>query len=174
MDVSANGSRVRLFRDVGNVTMDLNGIEQIKIATLGGKDNVTVNEVFVQLGSSAGGGDGQPDTVVVNGTAADDTIRVSTAGAAVVVTGLSATTDVNGIDPGSVDALTINGLGGDDNINASQLRAGQVKLTINGGDGNDTITGSAGDDLVFGGRGSDTALLGGGNDTFVWNPGDGS
>src|ERR1700722_8483963 len=182
MDVSANGSRVRLFRDVGNVTMDLNGIEQIKIATLGGKDNVTVNdlagtgvnEVFVQLGSSAGGGDGQPDTVVVNGPAADDTIRVSTAGAAVVVTGLSATTDVNGIDPGSVDALTINGLGGDDNINASQLRAGQVKLTINGGDGNDAITGSAGDDVVFGGRGNDTALLGGGNDTFVWNPGDGS
>ena len=182
MDVSANGSRVRLFRDVANVTMDLNSIEQIKIATLGGTDSVTVNdltgtgvnEVFVQLGSSAGGGDGQPDTVVVNGTATDDTIRVSTAGAAVVVTGLSAKTDVNGIDPGSVDALTINGLGGDDNINASQLRAGQVKLTINGGDGNDAITGSAGDDLVFGGRGSDTALLGGGNDTFVWNPGDGS
>jgi Ca2+-binding RTX toxin-like protein len=182
MDVSANGSRVKLFRDVANVTMDLNSIEQIKIATLGGTDSVTVNdltgtgvnEVFVQLGSPAGGGDGQPDTVVVNGTATDDTIRVSTAGAAVVVTGLSAKTDVNGIDPGSVDALTINGLGGDDNINASQLRAGQVKLTINGGDGNDAITGSAGDDLVFGGRGSDTALLAGGNDTFVWNPGDGS
>ena len=182
IDVSANGSRVRLFRDVGNVTMDLNSIEQIKIATLGGEDQVTVNDltgtgvnkVFVQLGSSTGGGDGQWDTVVVNGSAAAETIRVSTAGAAVVVTGLSATTNVNGIDPGGVDALTINGLGGDDNINASQLRAGQVKLTINGGDGDDLITGSAGDDQVLGGRGSDTALLGGGNDTFVWNPGDGS
>jgi Ca2+-binding RTX toxin-like protein len=182
MDVSANGSRVRLFRDVGNVTMDLNSIEQIKIATLGGADSVTVNdltgtgvnEVFVQLGSSTGGGDGQKDTVVVDGTATDDTIRVSTAGAAVVVTGLSATTNMNGIDPGGGDALTINGLGGDDTINASQLRAGQIKLTINGGDGNDLITGSAGDDFVTGGRGNDTALLGGGNDTFVWNPGDGS
>ena len=59
IDVSANGGRVRLFRDVANVTMDLNGIEQIKIATLGGADNVTVNDltgtgvntVFVQLGS---------------------------------------------------------------------------------------------------------------------------
>ncbi len=81
---------------------------------------------------------------------------------------------MNGIDPGGGDALIINGLGGDDTINASQLRAGQVKLTINGGDGNDLITGSAGDDLVIGGRGNDTALLGGGNDTFVWNPGDGS
>ena len=27
VDISANGSRVRFFRDVGNVTMDLNGIE---------------------------------------------------------------------------------------------------------------------------------------------------
>ena len=177
IDVSANGSRVRLSRDVGAVTMDLNSIEQIKIATFGGADSVTVNdltgtgvnEVFVTEGS-----DLQPDTVVVNGTATADTIRVSTAGAAVVVTGLSAKTNVNGIDPGGDDALTINGLGGDDNINASQLHAGQVKLTINGGDGNDLITGSAGDDTVFGGRGNDTALLGGGNDTFVWNPGDGS
>ena len=111
--------------------------------------------------------------MVVNGTAADDTIRVATAGAAVVVTGLSATTNINGIDAG-VDALTINGLGGADTIDASQLHAGQMKLTINGGDGDDLIKGSAGDDLVVGGRGNDTALLGAGNDTYVWNPGDGS
>ena len=57
--------------------MDLNGIEQIKFATLGGIDNVTVNDltgtgvntVFAQLGPgpSSPTGDGQPDTVVVNG-----------------------------------------------------------------------------------------------------------
>ncbi len=135
MDVSANGSRVRLFRDVANVTMDLNSIEQIKIAALGGADDVTVNdltgtgvsEVFVQLAASAGGpADGQADKVTVNGTNADDMIRVLTAGAAVLVTGLSATTDVNGIDPG-VDALTINGQGGADTIDASgvQCRSNQ-------------------------------------------------
>jgi Ca2+-binding RTX toxin-like protein len=183
IDVSANGGRVRLTRDVGAVTMDLNSIEQIKIATLGGADNVTVNDltgtgvntVFVQLGAgpSSATGDGQVDNVNVNATAANDTIRVATAGAAVVVTGLAATTNVNGIDAG-LDALTVNGLGGDDVINASGLHAGQVKLTINGGDGNDTITGSAGDDLVIGGRGNDVSLLGAGNDTYVWNPGDGS
>ena len=111
--------------------------------------------------------------MVVNGTAADDTIRVATAGAAVVVTGLSAKTDVNGIDSG-VDALTINGLGGADTIDASDLRAGQMNLTINGGDGDDLIRGSAGDDLVVGGRGNDVSLLGAGNDIFGWNSGDGS
>jgi Ca2+-binding RTX toxin-like protein len=59
-------------------------------------------------------------------------------------------------------------------IDASRLKAGQIDLTINGGDGDDKITGSAGNDVVIGGRGSDTAMLGAGDDTFVWNPGDGS
>ena len=72
------------------------------------------------------------------------------------------------------DTLIINGGAGNDTIDASSLKAGQVKLTINGGDGDDTIKGSAGDDVINGGRGNDTALLGAGNDTFVWNPGDGS
>jgi len=31
MDISANGQRVQLTLGVGNVTMDLNGIEQIQL-----------------------------------------------------------------------------------------------------------------------------------------------
>ena len=37
IDISANGGRVRFFRDVGNVTMDLNGIEQIHVRGAGGR-----------------------------------------------------------------------------------------------------------------------------------------
>ena len=57
--------------------------------------------------------------------------------------------------------------------------AGVIKLTIDGGDGNDTIIGSDGadmliggdgNDVVTGGRGNDVAFLGAGNDKFVWNP----
>ena len=33
-DLSANGSQVRLFRDVGNITMDLNGLEVVDINAL--------------------------------------------------------------------------------------------------------------------------------------------
>ena len=44
-DISANGSRVRLFRDVGNITMDLNGVETIRLAALGGADTITVNDL---------------------------------------------------------------------------------------------------------------------------------
>jgi Ca2+-binding RTX toxin-like protein len=183
IDISANGGRLRLFRDVGNVTMDANGIEHIQLNTLGGADHVTVNDltgtdvtqVAIDLASQAGSGqgDGQPDTVVVNGTAGDDHINVANSGSSIVVNGLSAQMTVNGVEPGN-DTLTINGGGGNDTIDASKLHAGQVNLNLNGGDGNDTIIGSAGNDLVNGGRGNDVALLGAGDDAFVWNPGDGS
>jgi Ca2+-binding RTX toxin-like protein len=182
IDISANGARVRFTRDVANITMDLNGVEHIQFNALGGADTVTVNDltgtnvnqVAVNLAASGGGGDMQADNVIVNGTNNADTISVASSGSSVVVNGLTAQTIVSGMDAGLLDTLTVNGLGGDDVINASGLHAGQIKLAINGGDGNDLIVGSAGDDLVSGGRGSDTALLGAGNDTFVWNPGDGS
>ena len=43
-DVSANGGRVRFFRDIGNITMDLDGVEEIDLNALGGADTVTVND----------------------------------------------------------------------------------------------------------------------------------
>jgi Ca2+-binding RTX toxin-like protein len=181
IDISANGARVRFTRDVANITMDFNGVEHIQFNALGGADSVTVNDltgtnvnqVSVNLAKTGGGGDGLADGVTVNGTAAQDSISVVSSGSSVVVNGLAAQTIVSGMDA-SLDMLTVNGLGGDDTINASGLHAGQIKLAINGGDGNDLIVGSAADDLVIGGRGSDTGLLGAGNDTYVWNPGDGS
>jgi Ca2+-binding RTX toxin-like protein len=160
IDISANGTRVRLFRDVGNVTMDLAGIEHIQLATLGGADTVNVEnlagtevkQVAIDLSETAGSGqgDGAADTVTVNGTAADDRISVVRNGASLVVNGLAAQVTVSGFEPGT------------------------DSLVINGGDGNDTIIGSAGNETVIGGRGNDVASLGAGDDTFVWNPGDGS
>src|SRR4030095_8299116 len=63
------------------------------------------------------------------------------------------------------------GQGGDDTINAAGLNAGQVKLTINGGLGNDTITGSKGDDFIHGADGTDNATVAGeaGVDTLLFN-----
>jgi Ca2+-binding RTX toxin-like protein len=181
MEISANGQRTRLSRDVGNVTMDLNSIEHIQLAALGGADTITVDDLTgtsvtqIALDLSAtprsGVGDGQADTVIVNGTASDDKITVVSGGPFVIINGLAAPMTIYGADA-NIDSLVINGLAGNDVIDASGLR--QMNLTLNGGDGNDLITGSAGNDLVNGGRGNDTALLGAGNDTFVWNPGDGS
>ena len=182
MNIAANGSRVRLFRDVGNVTMDLNGVEHIQVNAAGGADTVTVNDLtgtdtkLVAIDLAAAGtttGDGQPDQVITNSTAGDDTIMVALIGGMITVKGLAAQVAVAHAE-GANDTLTVNGLAGDDIINASALGAGRIGLVLNGGDGNDTLIGSGGNDLLIGGRGNDVAFLGNGDDTFVWNPGDGS
>ena len=192
ISISANHGRVKLTRDVGNVTMDLNSIEQIDLSARGGTDNIVVGDltgtgvtqVAIDLAGTPGTGvgDGQADTVTVNGTAGNDTVQVTGSGASVSVAGLPALVTISGTEADS-DQLVIKTLGGDDVITAAGLPAATVLLTIDAGAGNDTITGGDGNDMllggdgndtVIGGRGSDTALLGNGNDTFVWNPGDGS
>jgi Ca2+-binding RTX toxin-like protein len=190
IDISANGSRATLFRDVGNVTMDLNSVEKIQIAALGAADNITVNDltgtgvrqVAIDLAASGGVGDGQPDTVIVNGTTADNHISIVSRDASVVVKGLSAQVTIDHAE-GTNDSLVVNGLDGSDTIDASMLEAGRINLVIDGGAGNDRIIGSAGNDtliggsgndVVAGGAGNDVARLGEGDDRYVWNPGDGS
>ena len=183
MDISANGERARLTRDIGNITMDLNGVERIQLNALGGADTITVNDltgtdvkqVAIDLAATPGSGqgDGAADSVTVKGTAGDDRITIASSGASVVVNGLAAKVTIAGAE-GANDSLTVDGLAGNDNINASALNPGQINLTINGGAGNDTITGSQGNDVVIGGTGNDLALLGAGDDTFIWNPGDAS
>jgi Ca2+-binding RTX toxin-like protein len=183
IDLSANGSRLRFSRDVANITMDVNGVERVNFAALGGADTITVNDltgtgvtdVNLDLAGTLGGtaGDNAADTVVVNGTAGADNIAIAGSGSSVVVSGLAATVHVRHAEAAN-DSLQVNGLGGDDTINASTLNAGVIALTLNGGDGNDLLVGSAGNDLIVGGRGNDVALMGAGDDTFVWNPGDGS
>jgi len=181
IDISANGTRATFTRDVANITMDLNGVERINFAALGGADTITVNDltgtgvtqVALDLAAQRGvpGGDGQTDQVNVNGTAGDDTITIAGSAAAVTVNGLPAQVTVANSD-GTGDSLVVNGGAGNDSIDASALAAGSIGLTINGGAGNDTVTGSAGNDTVVGGTGNDVARLGDGDDLFVWNPGD--
>jgi Ca2+-binding RTX toxin-like protein len=181
IDIVANGARALFLRDIANITMDLDDVENIQFNALGGSDDITVGDlsgtdvkqVNLDLSAQAGSGqgDGAADTVTANGTQGNDTITVASSGASVVVNGLAAKVTIAGAE-GANDSLVINGQGGDDTINAAGLNAGQVKLTINAGLGNDTITGSKGDDLINGGDGNDLAKMGAGNDTFVWNPGD--
>jgi Ca2+-binding RTX toxin-like protein len=191
IDISANGERVRFFRDVGNVTMDLKDVEHIDFAARGGADVITVGDlsatdvtqVNIDLAAIPGtpGGDGQADSVTINGSNAGESIEVLASGSSLSVTGLSASIQVN--DAESADRLIIKGLGGNDTISAATLTADAIGLTIDGGAGNDTIIGGAGNDtliggdgndFVRGGRGNDFALLGTGNDQFIWTPGEGS
>src|SRR5262249_26755938 len=174
IDISANGARVRLSRDVGNVVMDLNGVERIDVHALGGVDNIVINDVsgtdlvaggvLVDLAGTLGGaaGDSPLDTVTANGTAGDDAIRLFSFNGGQFNGGIGITGTPAGIvviHQDATDQLTVNGGAGNDTIDASAVVAGAMALTINGGAGNDTIVGSQGNDLVNSRPRDEVALL---------------
>src|SRR5262249_34878345 len=112
IDVRANGPRVRLFRDIATVTMDLGGVEHLDVRARGGSDTITVgtlagtdaSTVDVDLGPGDGqpGGDGAADRIVLDG--APD-VDVTADGAAVAATGFGATLRVVNGDP-ALDRIT--------------------------------------------------------------------
>ena len=179
MDVAANGQRVRFFRDVANITMDLGDVESIVAKALGGADDLVVNDlsgtavtrVVADLSAVGGGDDGQPDDVVVNGTNGDDVAVITGTGPDAQVGGLSALVSVSGAIAGS-DRLTVKALAGADVVDASELSADSTLLTLDGGDGDDVLIGGQGSDVLLGGAGDDVLIGGPGNDTIDGGPGD--
>jgi len=140
IDVSANGDRVLFSRDIANVTMDTAGVEQIDFEALAGSDLVTVNDLTgtdlrtlqVDLdGGAPGGGDGEPDRVVLNGTNGDDAIRVFGDAQGVNVKGLAPLVEI--LHPeGANDRLDINTLDGHDTVDSSGLATGTIQLFVDG------------------------------------------
>lgn len=139
-DFSANGSRLRFTRNVGNVVLDANGIEQFDLRALGGADIATVNDlsgtdvsvVNIDLAGTLGGtsGDAQPDTVNVNGTELPDTIHVAANAGAVEVSGLAAFVRIRHSEAAN-DTLIVNGLGGDDVITVGPGVGALIIVIIN-------------------------------------------
>ena len=122
-DFSANGNRLRFFRNLGNITMDTDDVERVDLEALGGADNTVVNDLTgtdVQLANidlegalGGGAGDGQPDTITARGTAGPDVINVSAWSGRIAVDGLAADVRIRRAEQGS-DLLTIDGGGGGD------------------------------------------------------------
>jgi Ca2+-binding RTX toxin-like protein len=192
LEASANGARVRFTRNIATIVMDLDDVERIDLNTLGGTDTVIVNDltgtdlttVNANLAGTIGGstGDAAADVIIVNGTNGDDVIDVVGAGTSVSVIGLSARVNVTNSE-GANDALVVNALGGQDGVTATTLPAGVIKLTLDGGTGDDSLFGSQGadvfrggdgDDFIFGDNGDDIAFMGANDDVFQWDPGDGN
>jgi Ca2+-binding RTX toxin-like protein len=191
VDLSANGNRLRFFRQPANITMDTHGVERVDFNALGGADAITVNDltrtdvknVNLDLAGTLGGatGDGQNDSVVVVGTNENDALTAAGDSSGVTVSGLRTQVAIQHQDP--TDQLFVLGVGGDDSISATGLASGAISEFLEGGDGNDTIAGGPGAETLLGGNGNDSidgnggndrAALGAGDDTFVWDPGDGS
>jgi RTX calcium-binding nonapeptide repeat (4 copies) len=137
--MSANGGRLTFFRDVGNVTMDTDGVEAVDFNALRGVDNVTVNDltgtdvtkVNLDLAGTLGGsvGDGSADNVVVNSTDGDDSINIDGNGSGADVTGLATAVSVEHADRG--DVLSVNTLAGNDNVTANGV-FGALEVLVDG------------------------------------------
>jgi Ca2+-binding RTX toxin-like protein len=123
VELLRNGPRLRLTRNVGNIVLDVDSVERVLLHALGGADTITVRNlksthvrrVTLDLEGVLGGGagDGQPDQVIVNGTAKRDVFTISASGAMAVVSGLAAQVRIAHPEPAN-DDLTVNGLGGND------------------------------------------------------------
>jgi Ca2+-binding RTX toxin-like protein len=178
-DVSANGSRVRFFRNVGTITMDLAGVERIDTAALGGVDTLTQHDVtgtdlvtdHVDLGAQPGAsGDGATDVVVVEGTTGDDVIGVAGDATGATVSGLAADVTVTGA-AAAEDGLIVSALAGDDVVVGSGLAAGAPSFTAVGDEGDDILIGGANADRLSGGAGDDVLRGGPGVDALDGGPG---
>ena len=140
IELSANGTRLHLFRNPGAVTMDTAGVETVDVNTLAGADLAVVDDlsgtdvsaVNVDLAATLGGsgGDGQTDRVVVNATQGDDAIAVTGDSSEVKASGLVPGTAI--FHPEAGDHLEINTLAGRDSVDSSGLAAGAIELFVDG------------------------------------------
>lgn len=176
-ELSANGSRTRLTRNLGNIVMDLDDVEKISISALGSADTLIVNNLagtdvaIVNLLLAGALGDGQVDHVIVNATAGEDVVFIAGGAAGVIVTGLAATINIFTAEPAN-DRLTVNALGGDDVIDATALTAAGIALTADGGADDDVLLGGDGADILLGGDGDDVLIGGPGLDILDGGAGD--
>ncbi len=188
---SANGPRLRFTRDVGNIVMDVDGVERVDLEALGGADTMTLNDltgtavqelrVDLEAVKDGGAADDKADRVILNGTSQADFVSVLGQPNNLFVLGLPTFVTIQRAAP--ADQLTINTLGGNDRVEAGSVAAGAITFTADGGAGSDTLFGTNGADILIGGagndfvdgqRGNDLILLGAGDDTFVSERGDGN
>jgi Ca2+-binding RTX toxin-like protein len=179
LQLARDGAGARLS---GSAGIDLAGVENIQVATLGGGDSITVDDLTgtgVQGVSADLGTDSAADRLILNGTSAKELVEVVGAGQT-HVSGLPALVSIAHADPAR-DELRINTLAGDDRIAPSGT--GMPKLVEDGGDGADNLGGTDdtevmiggdGNDFLNGEHGNDVAHGGAGDDIISWKFGDGS
>jgi hypothetical protein len=157
IDIEANGGRVRFFRDVASIVMDINDVERLTYHALGGSDRIAINDlsgtgvksiaVNLEGVSGSGSGDGQFDYLSVFGSNNADDITIAATATGHVINGLPWRVSVIGQE--TMDTIFLSAGAGSDTIDASAAAAG-YSFTIDSGFGNDTLSGGLADDtFVF-------------------------
>ena len=103
--------------------MDFDGIERVNVRTLGGADNVTVDDLAgTAVGTatstsprSTAAGDARPTRVIADGTDGDDHVDVGSEAGELSVSGLGSHVLVAGAEP-ALDNVNVATLGGADTI----------------------------------------------------------
>ncbi|MDA0160813.1 hypothetical protein OM076_11105 [Solirubrobacter ginsenosidimutans] len=154
--LAANGPRVTVFRNIANITQDVDGVEAATIRALGSADDVTVGDltgtdmrnVAVDLAGFDGNGDGAVDHVIAQGTDGPDRVTLGSEGATAVISGLKPVVRVTGAE--AQDSTTAALLDGDDTIVSSAVATGEARVDADGGAGTDTATytGTGDDDQI--------------------------
>src|SRR4051794_2312149 len=195
-DVLTGGSGAdQLFGQAGNDTLLGKGGNDL---VFGGNDNDTLtggdadDQGFGQSGNDRMIWNPGDDTDLNEGGDGSDTVEVNGGNGAEQFTTTANGTRVRfdrvnpapfSIDIGTSENLVLNANGGDDTYSATGNLATLIKITVDGGTGNDQLLGSNGADTILGGdgndfvdgqQGNDVGFLGAGDDTFQWDPGDGS
>ncbi len=140
MSLSPNGQSAVFLRSPGAIRMDLDGVERLELATLGGVDAVTVNDLTgtglvdaaIDL-SAAGAGDTKDDIVTVNGTDRADDVAVAAQSGTVDVSGLQPETVITGSEP--TDRLNINALAGQDRVDVTDAAKALIGVLVDFGTG---------------------------------------
>ena len=185
----------QIFGEAGNDTLRGQGGFDL---LFGGNDNDTItggdadDQSFGQAGNDRMIWNPGDDTDLNEGGAGTDTVEVNGGNGLEQFTATANGTRVRfdrlnpapfAIDIGTSENLVLNANGGDDSFSATGNLVALIKLTVDGGAGNDSLLGSNGVDILLGGagndfadgqQGNDVAFLGAGDDTFQWDPGDGS
>ncbi len=193
--LSAGSGNDQLFGQGGNDTLlGKGGVDFL----FGGTENDTLtggdadDQVFGQGGNDRMIWNPGDDTDLNEGGTESDTVEVNGGGGLEQFTATANGTRVRfdrvnpapfAIDIGTSENLVLNANGGDDSFSATGNLAALIKITADGGIGNDTLLGSNGADILLGGdgndfvdgqQGNDVGFLGAGDDTFQWDPGDGN
>lgn len=196
--ITPDGAGFDLTRDVGNVLLEVQNVELLRVTTQGGNDDVSTSTLINTRQELRASGDLDTDTL-------PDTLHVD--GAGLCVTRENDTFVSAGRQPiqfasfddilvGNADCrpdpcatavatqgCTVNGVRnqpcqgtpGNDVIigtpGADVILGGGGNDRIRGGSGDDLLCGEDGDDLLMGGSGNDTLVGGPGNDRLRGNTG---
>ena len=128
---TANGPRVRVTRNVGDVELDLGDVEVLDANPLGGEDILRIEDLSgTSLRSVVAdlAADGLIDSVVVKGTSAADPLGLNGANGTVNVTGLAVTVQLTQAE--RRDKVSVTGRGGVDTFDPTGLASGTIGFTF--------------------------------------------